>query len=206
MLITDDSRLLMQEATRMTKEVGELIFDLVYLAVIWTIVFKMYGTLHRLPEERLPLARTLALAFALLALGDTGHVGFRVVAHLAGGVEANPQLLGVGKLATAITVTVFYALLVRAWKLRYNKRYGILAYLLFISAAVRLSFMLLPGNQWARDIAPFDFSMHRNIPLPYSKIILHASDTGREPCHGRMRALVTAKLPACSGRGSLHAP
>jgi ABC-type amino acid transport system permease subunit len=165
MLITDDSRLLMQEATRMTKEVGELIFDLVYLAVIWTIVFKMYGTLHRLPEERLPLARTLALAFALLALGDTGHVGFRVVAHLAGGVEANPQLLGVGKLATAITVTVFYALLVRAWKLRYNKRYGILAYLLFISAAVRLSFMLLPGNQWARDIAPFDFSMHRNIPL-----------------------------------------
>jgi len=100
----------------MTKEVGELIFDLVYLAVIWTIVFKMYGTLHRLAEERLPLARTLALAFALLALGDTGHVGFRVVAHLAGGVEANPQLLGVGKLATAITVTVFYALLVRAWK------------------------------------------------------------------------------------------
>ena len=149
----------------MTEEIGELIFDAIYLAVIWAIVFRMYARLRTLPEDRLPLARTLALAFALLGLGDTAHVGFRIVAHLTGGVEANPQLLGVGKLATAITVTIFYVLLVKAWKLRYNKRYGVLAYLLFVSAAVRLSFMLLPGNEWAKDVAPFDFSMHRNIPL-----------------------------------------
>lgn len=149
----------------MTEEMGELVFDVIYLAVIWTIVFRMYGRLRTLPKNRLPLARTLALAFALLGLGDTAHVGFRIVAHLTGGVEANPQLLGVGKLATAITVTIFYVLLVKAWKLRYNKRYGVLAYLLFIGTAIRLSFMLLPGNEWAKDIAPFDFSMHRNIPL-----------------------------------------
>ena len=165
MLLVDDSRLRMQGATRMTREVGELIFDAIYLVVIWIMVFRMYGRLHTLPEDRLPLARTLGLAFALLGLGDTAHVGFRIVAHLTGGVETNPQLLGVGKLATAITVTIFYVLLVRAWKLRYNKHYGVLAYLLFISAAVRLSFMLLPGNEWAKAIAPFSFSMHRNIPL-----------------------------------------
>lgn len=149
----------------MGKEVGELIFDLVYLAVIWTIVLGMYNKLRTMPENRLPLARTLVLAFALLALGDTGHVGFRIVAHLMGGTAANPELLGIGKLATAITVTIFYALLVKAWRLRYNKRYGVFAYVLFISAAVRLSFMLLPGNQWPSEIAPFDYSMHRNIPL-----------------------------------------
>ena len=149
----------------MAKEVGELIFDLIYLAVIWGIVSRMYSKLRTLPENRLPLGRTLALAFALLALGDTGHVGFRIVAHLMGGISANPQLLGMGKLATAITVTLFYALLVKAWRLRYNKRYGILAYVLFVSAAVRLGFMLLPGNQWPSEIAPFDYSMHRNIPL-----------------------------------------
>ena len=149
----------------MTKEMGELIFDAIYLVVIWTIVFRMYGKMPTLPDDRLPLARTLALAFALLGLGDTAHVGFRIVAHLTGGVEANPQLLGAGKLATAVTVTIFYVLLVRAWKLRYNKHYGVLAYLLFISAGVRLAFMLLPGNEWAKAVAPFSFSMHRNIPL-----------------------------------------
>ena len=149
----------------MTKEIGELLFDAIYLVVIWAIVFRMYGKMRMLPDDRLPLARTLALAFALLGLGDTAHVGFRIVAHLRGGVEANPQLLGIGKLATAITVTIFYVLLVKAWKLRYDKHYGVLAYLLFISAAVRLSFMLLPGNEWAKAIAPFSFSMHRNIPL-----------------------------------------
>jgi ABC-type amino acid transport system permease subunit len=149
----------------MTKEMGELIFDAIYLVVIWTVVFRMYGRMRTLTDDRLPLARTLALAFALLALGDTAHVGFRIVAHLRGGVEANPQLLGTGKLATAITVTIFYALLVKAWKLRYNKHYGIFAYLLFLGAAVRLTFMLLPGNEWAKAVAPFSFSMHRNIPL-----------------------------------------
>ena len=164
-MLMDDNRLDMREATWMTKEMGELVFDVIYLAVIWAIVFRMYGSLRTLPKDRLPLARTLVLAFALLGLGDTAHVGFRIVAHLTGGVEANPQLLGIGKLATAITVTIFYVLVVKAWKLRYNKRYGVLAYLLFVSAAVRLSFMLLPGNEWARDVAPFDFSMHRNIPL-----------------------------------------
>ena len=162
---TYDDRLCRLEATRMTKEMGELIFDAIYLAVIWTIVFRMYGRLRTLSEDRLPLAQTLALAFALLGLGDTAHVGFRIVAHLTGGIEANPQLLGIGKLATAVTVTIFYVLLVKAWKLRYNKHYGVLAYLLFISAAVRLIVMLLPGNEWAREVAPFAFSMYRNIPL-----------------------------------------
>ena len=50
----------------MTKEMGELVFDAIYLAVIWAIVFRMYGSLRTLPKDRLPLARTLVLAFALL--------------------------------------------------------------------------------------------------------------------------------------------
>jgi hypothetical protein len=44
-------------------------------------------------------------AFALLALGDTGHVGFRVVAYALGGLEAHAGLVGLGALSTAYTVT-----------------------------------------------------------------------------------------------------
>ena len=89
----------MSEAMRTLVEV---IFNLSYLIVVWTLVIMMARRQARVHPDQLSLAKRVMWAFALLALGDTGHVGFRVLAYANGGLEGNPTLVGLGALATAI--------------------------------------------------------------------------------------------------------
>jgi hypothetical protein len=112
------------------------------------------------------------IAFALLALGDTGHVGFRVAAYAMG--DPAPQisflempfgLRGLGTAATAITVTLFYVLMVAIWRYRFDKQYGPFEHLLFASALVRLVLLSLPVNQWNSPVPPQPWSTIRNLPL-----------------------------------------
>jgi hypothetical protein len=105
------------------------------------------------------------MGFFLLALGDTGHVGFRVVAYLAGGLEANSVLVGLGALSTAITITFLYILLLEAWRLTFNKRRGALYYFLILIGLIRLVIFIFPQNEWGNVVPPYIWSIARNIPL-----------------------------------------
>jgi hypothetical protein len=98
-------------------------------------------------------------------LGDTGHVGFRVIAYARGGLEANPLLVGLGALSTAYTVTVFYMILVDVWRLRYHRPLGIAGWVLLAAGAVRLVLMAFPQNRWEQIVAPYDWSLLRNALL-----------------------------------------
>jgi len=80
----------MSESMRMWVEV---IFNVTYLIIIWTLVAMMARRQAAVAPADRPVAKRLMWAFALLALGDTGHVGFRVVAYALGGLEANPALV-----------------------------------------------------------------------------------------------------------------
>ncbi|HSN76512.1 MAG TPA: hypothetical protein VL334_15660 [Anaerolineae bacterium] len=150
----------------------EVIFNVAYLIAIWGIVMAM--TLHRdrvAPQDR----RVAALgrwAFLLLALGDTGHVGFRVWAYAAGGLENTVTVLGrevglvgLGALATAVTVTFFYVLMLMMWQARYGKPYGWFGALLFVMAGLRLLLMIPAANQWNSVTPPQPWSIIRNLPL-----------------------------------------
>jgi hypothetical protein len=108
----------------------------------------------------------------LLALGDTGHVGFRVWAYGLGDLEATTTLaglemglVGLGALATAVTVTFFYVLMLVIWQRRFEKRYGWFGMLLFAAAAVRLLLMVFPANEWNSTTPPQPWSLYRNLPL-----------------------------------------
>jgi len=110
--------------------------------------------------------------FFLLALGDTGHVGFRVWAYASSSLEATVTVLGrevglvgLGALATAFTVTIFYALVLVMWHERFRKPYGWFGALLFAAAAVRLLVMLPGWNQWNSVVPPQPWSTVRNLPL-----------------------------------------
>jgi len=118
----------MSEAMRMWVEI---IFNIGYLIAVWTLVVMMARRQPIVAPENRAVAKRVMWAFALLALGDTGHVGFRVLAYSLGGLEAQPvvvgipiSLVGIGALATAITVTFFYMLMVDIWRLRFNKPLG----------------------------------------------------------------------------------
>ena len=129
----------------------EVIFNVTYLIVIWTLVAMMARRQAAVAPADRPVAKRLMWAFALLALGDTGHVGFRVVAYALGGLEANPALVGLGALSTAYTVTLFYMLMVDIWRLRFRKPLGIAGWTLLGAGIARLIIMAFPANHWGAD-------------------------------------------------------
>jgi hypothetical protein len=143
----------------------EVTFNVAYLIVIWTLVIMMARRLPQVAPADRSVAKRLMWAFALLALGDTGHVGFRVIAYALGGLEAHPVLVGMGALSTAYTVTLFYMLMVDVWRLRYNKPLGVFGWILLAAGGVRLIVMLFPQNQWGQIVAPYDWSLLRNSLL-----------------------------------------
>jgi hypothetical protein len=133
--------------------------------MVWTLVILMNVRRNRVAPENRSLAVRFTWAFALLALGDTGHVGFRVIAYLLGGLEANPLLVGVGAFSTAFTVTIFYMLMVDIWRLRFRKSFGFIGWFLLAAGALRLVILLFPQNAWGQVVAPYDWSLLRNSLL-----------------------------------------
>lgn len=153
----------------------EVSFNLAYLAVVWALVALMVARRDRpAPAERLAAGR-FRLAFALLALGDTGHVGFRVAAYALGDLDstvAGLGLVGLGALATAITVTFFYVALLGVWQARAGRALGWPGRLVIAAGAVRLLLFLLPGNDWSASVPPQPFSLYRNAPLVVQGVVV----------------------------------
>ena len=152
----------MSESLRITVEIG---FNVLYLIVVWAMVYLMTKRLPEVSTENYPIANRFRWAFLLLALGDTGHVGFRVIAYALGGLEQNPLWVGLGALATAITVTFFYVLMLDIWRVRFGKKYGWFEYLLLASVPARFIVMALPGNNWGSTVPPVFWGPFRNIFL-----------------------------------------
>jgi hypothetical protein len=159
----------MPEASRIWTET---IFNIGYLIVVWWLVIAMINRRELVDAKDQRVAGLIMWAFFWLGLGDIGHVGFRVVAYAMGGLDASIKLFGrelilapMGALATAITFTFFYVILIMIWRARFARQYGVLGSLIFLLAAVRLIIMLLPGNKWNSLEQPYVWAMIRNIPL-----------------------------------------
>ena len=159
----------MPEHVRMWIEVS---FNVAYLLVIWYLVLAMCRRRSAVAPAHRRTADLVLWAFGLLALGDTGHVGFRVLAYAQGGLEARITLpgvqlglVGLGALATAITVTLFYVLMLQVWRARFDQPYGWFGYLLLAAAVIRLLLMIPAANEWNRVVPPQPWSTYRNLPL-----------------------------------------
>lgn len=143
----------------------EIIFDILYLFTVWTLVALMYRNRGKLLPEKKTIGNLFTLAFFLLALGDTAHLGFRIFAYFMGGLEANAALVGAGSLATAVTVTFFYMAVVEIWRLLFNRKRGMIWWILIITGIIRLGIMIPAGNLWTGSTTPYSWSIARNIPL-----------------------------------------
>lgn len=159
----------MSESLRIWVEIG---FNLTYLFVIWGIVVAMYRRRFQVLPENRSLAWRMLLAFGFLALGDTGHVGLRIIAYALGSLDSRPvvfgiplSLVGVGALSTAITVTFFYMLMLDAWRLRFRQPLGLVGGALLATGVIRLVVMAFPQNRWDQVVAPYEWSLARNALL-----------------------------------------
>ena len=150
----------------------EVSFDIAYLIAVWVLVAIMLRRFDQLVTANRTISKYVLIAFGLLALGDTGHVGFRVVGYAFGNINTTINLfggrillVGVGALATAITVTFFYVMMVLVWRERFGGKLGWFEWLLFAAAALRLVILVLPQNQWNSIDEPYLWSLIRNAPL-----------------------------------------
>lgn len=150
----------------------ELAFNMSYLATIWGLVIAMRRRRDHVPAERRPEAERLREAFTLLAVGDTGHLALRAVSMARGpgrgqvtyrGQRAG--LIGLGEMATSITITLFYVLTLDAWRLRFRKAWDGLTTSLLGLSVVRLLMLAAPFNRWDRDETPAGWGVERNLPL-----------------------------------------
>ncbi len=150
----------------------ETIFNALYLLVLWTLVILMSRKMQQVHPKDRKTANLFRVAFILLAAGDTGHVGFRVVNQLIAKPQAEVMifgspmsLLGLGILTTSFTITLFYMVLVYVWRSRYDQRSNWVSNLLLAAGVVRLVMMALPSNQWGAAVPVQPMSLYRNIPL-----------------------------------------
>lgn len=156
-------------------------FDLLYLATVWILVFLMAKGRPRLAPAEKPLAERFLLAFALLASGDTFHVGARVLSAIIGPERAIASVggvpstfIGLGSLATAYTMTGFYMVLAEARKLRSGRKADAAFWAMELLLGLRLIIMALPGNAWERTVAPYGMGLLRNLPLAAAGFLMAA--------------------------------
>ena len=93
----------------------ETLFDAVYLITVITLGVIMI---------RKNQGKRQYLLFGIMAVtlgaGDAFHLVPRAYALCTTGLENYAAALGVGKLITSVTMTVFYILLYYVWRLRYE--------------------------------------------------------------------------------------
>lgn len=136
-------------------------FDVVYLVTVITIGIIMIKKSKNNKQYQL-----FGIMAVTLGAGDAFHLVPRAIALCTTGLENYTVALGIGKLVTSITMTIFYILLYYVWRMRYQiigkKQLTILVYLL---AAVRVILCLFPQNEWTKQNASLTWGIYRNIPF-----------------------------------------
>lgn len=108
-----------------------------------------------------------------LGLGDSFHLIPRIYALLTTGLENNAAALGFGKLVTSITMTIFYLILYKIWKMRFDiKNSKLLDITMYLLSAIRIILCLFPQNDWFVNNPPLSWGIYRNIPFAIMGIIM----------------------------------
>lgn len=138
----------------------ESLFDIFYLT---TVTFLGLRMVREGKDRQYFLFGLMAL---VLGLGDAFHLVPRALALNTTGLENWTFALGLGKLITSITMTIFYLILYYVWRLRYKIRdkKG-LSFLIWILSILRISLVLCPENMFLSINSPFAWAIYRNIPF-----------------------------------------
>lgn len=152
----------------MAQALAETIFDAIYLS--FAIVIGLY--LIRKGSKG-SLTRSFGIMAVVLGAGDAFHLVPRVYALWTTGLEANAAALGIGKLITSITMTVFYLILYYIWRERYQKSgQVVLSVAMWALAIARVVLCALPQNEWLSANPPLVFGILRNIPFAVMGVLL----------------------------------
>jgi hypothetical protein len=138
----------------------EAAFDILYLLSAFIIGIYLLCT-GNLPVRI--LAGSMAL---LLVFGDAFHLLPRIGVILTDKEEHFTKALGIGKLITSITMTIFYLFLWHIGLMLFQPDASFLLSLpVYILALLRILLCLLPQNRWTDRYPPVRFGIYRNVPF-----------------------------------------
>lgn len=139
---------------------GESAFDILYL------VFAILTGIVILIRHRNKADVLMGTAALVLGAGDAFHLVPRVVNYFSG--SDLTWYLGLGKLVTSITMTVFYILVFYLYKTVYKKNdrgvKGVEVTILILALA-RVVLCLMPGNNWFSGEGTVLWAVLRNLPF-----------------------------------------
>jgi len=141
--------------------VMETIFDIVYLTTVITLGVLMIKDSRGIKQYKL-----FGIMAVTLGAGDSFHLVPRAWALCTTGLENYAAALGIGKLVTSVTMTIFYVILYHVWRERYSvsgKR-GLTA-AVYALAAARIALCLFPQNEWTSATPSLAWGIYRNIPF-----------------------------------------
>lgn len=146
----------------------EPIFHVVYLTTVITLGIKMFSK-----SKNNPYFKLFGIMSIILGFGDAFHLIPRIYALLTTGLENHAASLGFGKFVTSITMTIFYLILYKIWKLRFEvKNTKSLDTTMYILALLRIALCFFPQNQWFVNNPPVIWGIYRNIPFTIMGIIM----------------------------------
>lgn len=139
----------------------ETLFDIVYLTLVIAVGIRMMIKIRG--EKQYFLFGMMAV---VLGTGDAFHLLPRAYALCTTGLENFSAALGIGKLVTSVTMTIFYVLLYYVWRVRYRVQdRNILTVCIGLLAVVRIILCFFPQNKWTSADAPLVWGIYRNIPF-----------------------------------------
>lgn len=148
--------------------VMETLFDIVYLITVITIGVLMIRDCRGMKQYKL-----FGWMAVILGAGDAFHLVPRMIALCATGLDHYTAALGIGKLITSITMTVFYVLLYYVWRERYQvKGEKCLTWTVWILAVLRAALCLFPQNEWTSAHEPLSWGILRNIPFALLGLVI----------------------------------
>lgn len=140
------------------KVYGETVFDIAYLLTAVAI------GIYMLVKAKAVRHRLMGAAALVLGCGDAFHLVPRMLDYF---IDSDfSSALGVGKLITSVTMTVFYILMYYIYLKTYDDRENrSISACVWILSAVRIALCLFPQNRWLTNDGPLMWGIIRNIPF-----------------------------------------
>ena len=106
----------------------------------------------------------------VLVFGDAFHLVPRIFAAINRTADYSFSL-GIGKMITSITMTIFYLILYFIFEMRYEKKRVPMRASVIALSVIRIALCFFPQNDWTGE-APVIWGIYRNIPFTILGLIM----------------------------------
>ena len=144
---------------------GETAFDIFYL------LFAIICGCAILRKARSKTETLMGAATLVLGCGDAFHLVPRILNYFTD-VDVTAAL-GVGKLVTSVTMTIFYLMMFYIWRGLYQEKGN--AVIIWLLTLLRIILCLFPQNGWLENSENLSWGIIRNIPFVILGMIICAA-------------------------------